>query len=166
MTEVKFYAMMPPNGSSSFSKDTSDKQMQETESSGPTHKLISNLKKYLKDGFYFSYSYDLTASLQRRKEFEDKNKDNSNIKPIDFQACDSRYFWNKSILQGFQENNVSIKWYTPLIQGHIGYILEPLGQYNIQVVLLSRRQHLRTGTRMNVRGLDDDGNVANFCETE
>lgn len=55
--------MTPPNGLSKFSKETSDKQMTETESGGPTHKLISNLKKYLKDGFYFSYSYDLTASL-------------------------------------------------------------------------------------------------------
>ncbi len=36
----------------------------------------------------------------------------------------------------------------------------------MEVVLISRRQHLRTGTRMNVRGLDDDGNVANFVETE
>lgn len=105
--------------------------MTETESSGPTHKLISNLKKYLKDGFYFSYSYDLTASLQRRKEFEKQTQDSPSVKPIDQLACDSRYFWNKAILQGFQENNVSIKWYTPLIQGHVGYIIEPLGIYNI-----------------------------------
>jgi hypothetical protein len=32
--------------------------------------------------------------------------------------------------------------------------------------MISRRQHLRSGTRMNIRGIDDDGNVANFVETE
>lgn len=48
----------------------------------------------------------------------------------------------------------------------MGNVLEPLGTHNIEVVLISRRQHLRTGTRLNVRGLDDEGNAANFCETE
>jgi hypothetical protein len=45
-------------------------------------------------------------------------------------------------------------------------VQEEIGNKAVEVVLISRRQHLRTGTRMNVRGLDDDGNVANFVETE
>ena len=32
--------------------------------------------------------------------------------------------------------------------------------------LISRRSCLNAGTRFNVRGTDDDGNVANFVETE
>jgi len=32
--------------------------------------------------------------------------------------------------------------------------------------LISRRSRKRAGTRYNARGLDDEGNVANFCETE
>ena len=119
----------------------------------------------MKDGFYISYDYDLTASRQRRIEFEEESKDKM-IEPIDFKACDSRYFWNKNIMQSFKENNIATCWYTPIIQGHVGYAIEPLGQYNIEVVLISRRQHLRTGTRLNVRGLDDDGHAGNFCETE
>ena len=31
---------------------------------------------------------------------------------------------------------------------------------------MSRRSKYRTGTRFFVRGSDDTGNVANFCETE
>jgi len=81
-------------------------------------------------------------------------------------ACDKRYFWNNSILLPLQENDVDVIWYTPLIQGHIGYVVEPLGAHNVEVLLISRRQHLRTGTRLNVRGLDDEGQVANFVETE
>lgn len=69
-------------------------------------------------------------------------------------------------MQGFQENKVNIRWYTPIIQGHVGYVSENIGNKPVEIILISRRQHLRTGTRMNVRGLDDDGNVANFVETE
>lgn len=90
--------MMPPNGQSSFARDSVDLSKEDTESSGPTYKLISNLKKYLKDGFYFSYNYDLTASLQRRSNFDKKHADSSVIRPIDHIACDGRYFWNKNIL--------------------------------------------------------------------
>ena len=32
--------------------------------------------------------------------------------------------------------------------------------------LISRRSNKRAGTRYNVRGIDDEGNVANFVETE
>lgn len=31
---------------------------------------------------------------------------------------------------------------------------------------MSRRSCKRAGTRYNARGIDDDGNVANFVETE
>lgn len=32
--------------------------------------------------------------------------------------------------------------------------------------LISRQSWKRTGTRFNIRGMDKNGNVANFCETE
>ena len=81
-------------------------------------------------------------------------------------ACDSRYFWNKNSYQPFRENDIDVKWYTPIICGYVGYCNEPLGATNVEITLISRRQTLRAGTRVNVRGLDDFGNVANFVETE
>jgi hypothetical protein len=36
----------------------------------------------------------------------------------------------------------------------------------IQFYLISRKSNKKAGTRYNSRGIDDDGNVANFCETE
>lgn len=36
----------------------------------------------------------------------------------------------------------------------------------MELILISRRSRLRAGTRYNARGVDDDGNVANFVETE
>jgi len=128
---------------------------------------IAKLKKYLKLGFYFSHDYDLTASRQRRLKFNSKlREENKEASPIDQAACDSRYFWNKAILQGFQENNVKAEWFVALIQGHVGCVEGLFGDARIHIILISRRQHLRMGTRLNVRGMDDHGNVGNFVETE
>ena len=34
------------------------------------------------------------------------------------------------------------------------------------MILISRRRYAMAGTRFNARGLDDEGNVANFVESE
>lgn len=34
------------------------------------------------------------------------------------------------------------------------------------MVIIARRRWLMGGTRFNARGIDDEGNVANFCELE
>ena len=36
----------------------------------------------------------------------------------------------------------------------------------LEMLLISRRRYAMAGTRYNARGLDDDGNVANYVETE
>lgn len=37
---------------------------------------------------------------------------------------------------------------------------------DLKLTLLSRRRNGMAGTRFNARGIDEDGNVANFVETE
>ena len=37
---------------------------------------------------------------------------------------------------------------------------------DVQLILISRRSRYRAGVRMHCRGIDDDGNVANYVETE
>jgi len=52
--------------------------------------MLDEVKKLFEDGFYFSYSYDLTCCRQRRvKWIESKKSD-----PIELIASDRRYFWN------------------------------------------------------------------------
>ena len=36
----------------------------------------------------------------------------------------------------------------------------------VDFIIISRRSCLRTGTRYNVRGIDEKGEVANFVDTE
>lgn len=58
---------------------------------------IEELKKYLSEGFYFSYGYDLTSSRQRRIKFlQEKVKD-----PMRIIASDHRYFWNVNLYKDF-----------------------------------------------------------------
>lgn len=58
---------------------------------------IDELKKYLTQGFYFSYGYDLTCSRQRRIKFlSEKSKDKLRII-----ASDSRYVWNSNLYKDF-----------------------------------------------------------------
>jgi hypothetical protein len=51
----------------------------------------------------------------------------------------------------------------PLIQGYVGHAKPTL---DIDLILISRRRWLLGGTRYNSRGIDDDGNTANFVESE
>lgn len=88
---------------------------------------IDELKKYLCDGFYFSYGYDLTASRQRRIKFlQEKSKDMMRII-----ACDHRYFWNCNLYNDFKDQNVDPRWFTPIIQGYIGLSAGKLGTRDI-----------------------------------
>jgi hypothetical protein len=60
---------------------------------------IDELKKYLSEGFYYSYGYDLTASRQRRIKFmQEKSKDMLRII-----ASDHRYFWNLNLYKDFRD---------------------------------------------------------------
>ena len=59
-----------------------------------------------------------------------------------------------------------MKWYSPVICGHVGFVAEQLGEYFLEFCVISRRQTMRAGTRLNVRGIDDHGHVANYVETE
>ena len=55
---------------------------------------------------------------------------------------------------------------TPVIRGHASSNKCKIGLTPGVMTLISRLSSLRAGTRFNARGIDDEGNVANFVETE
>lgn len=61
---------------------------------------------------------------------------------------------------------IPVGWRVNLIQGFVKGFSYYLNGKKLQLILISRRSRKRAGTRYNARGLDDEGNVANFCETE
>lgn len=81
-------------------------------------------------------------------------------------ASDKRYFWNLSLYRDLISQNIDTKWFTPLIQGYFGQASGLIGKVSVVLTLMSRRCHLRAGTRYNARGIDDFGYVGNQVETE
>ena len=77
------------------------------------------------------------------------------------------FIWNNDILKDFLLQRVSHRWFVPIIQGYVNneqglmYLQKP-----INLVLISRRSTGRVGTRFHSRGIDEQGNVSNFVETE
>jgi len=39
----------------------------------------------------------------------------------------------------FIECGVNVRWFTPMIQGHVAYIKGKLGEHEVELVLISRR---------------------------
>ena len=77
------------------------------------------------------------------------------------------FIWNYEILKDFVLQRISHRWLVPIIQGYcnneqeIMYLQKPLN-----MILISRRSTARAGTRFYSRGIDEQGNVSNFVETE
>ena len=74
ISEVKFYPMKPL-GTGSLADEVN--QVDGGSSGTPVYELVQRMKRYLADGFYFTYSQgerwthiDLTVSLQRRWQQE------------------------------------------------------------------------------------------------
>jgi phosphatidylinositol 4-phosphatase len=114
---------------------------------------IALLESLLKENsFYFSYTFDLTRNIQSNVS----NPDNS---------PEEHFWWNKYLsndLIHFKANEFIL----PIIRGFVEVENVQLESNHFVFGLISRQSCKRTGTRYNVRGIDQTGNVANFCETE
>lgn len=120
--------------------------------------------------FYFSYTYDLTNSYQRTSDiWQDRNLDQRNSVSVDvatikFHEYDKRFLWNNHVMSSFDCCNAADRYRLPFIFGFVK--INELSSDGSCLILISRRSVDRAGTRFNCRGLDYDGKVANFVETE
>ncbi|XP_067156421.1 phosphatidylinositide phosphatase SAC2 [Apteryx mantelli] len=137
------------------------------------------------DSFYYSLTYDLTNSVQRQSACEKTNL------PL-WRKVDDRFFWNKHMIEDLiSTDNAEVDfWIIPIIQGFV-QIEELVVNYSessddeksspetpqestcvddihptFLVALISRRSRHRAGMRYKRRGVDKNGNVANYVETE
>ncbi|KAI8905550.1 SacI homology domain-containing protein [Gorgonomyces haynaldii] len=130
--------------------------------------LLGNLKRIINSGhLYYSTSYDLTHSLQHNA-----------LKSVKTNATiiDDRYFFNQALsLPLLNSKSDCSPWISKSIAGFCGSIdmdcpivgidgVEKTRTYT--VVLVSRLNHRRLGTRYVRRGLDEEGNAANNVEME
>lgn len=135
-------------------------------------KLLS-IFKYLELGktFYFSYTYDITNTLQTNL-LRLRNGTNSaaNTQEASFIGCmehNERFVWNKLLLRPPLENDIAAyEWFQPIIHGFIDQASISIYGRKIYITIIARRSHHFAGARFLKRGVNDQGNVANEVETE
>ncbi|RUS30451.1 SacI homology domain-containing protein [Jimgerdemannia flammicorona] len=130
--------------------------------------------------FYFSYTYDLTHTLQYNMTRPPQTADN----------CESNYndmfIWNHYLLEnGFKSLKTNSEWILPIVHGFVEqtnciYAWARIEQMNVNYVdlfisvfgrnvfiaLIARRSRHFAGARYLKRGVSDKGYVANDVETE
>ncbi|KAK6454179.1 inositol-1,4,5-triphosphate 5-phosphatase [Scheffersomyces xylosifermentans] len=138
-----------------------------------------DLKKLLSNGsFYFSNDFDLTSLLQNRGISNTKLFEGAGVSKPRRPAVEHyrrEYMWNSFLMEELiqfksnldpyaQEAVDDNRFLTTVIRGFAKTI--PLNSSQDSLTIISKQSWRRAGTRFNVRGIDDDGHVANFVETE
>nr|POE46761.1 polyphosphoinositide phosphatase [Quercus suber] len=125
--------------------------------------ILNNLD--LSKSFYFSYSYDITHSLQhniirQRQAILDGQLEFS----PDFNAM---FVWNHHLLKpGIAVLKHPFDWCLPIVHGYIDQ--SPLSVFGrtVYLTIIGRRSRFFAGARFLKRGVNDLGYVANDVETE
>ncbi|KAK0315758.1 Inositol-1,4,5-trisphosphate 5-phosphatase 1 [Friedmanniomyces endolithicus] len=136
------------------------------------------IKKLLSGGsFYYSADFDLTKRLQDRS---------TGGSTVAIESLDAGFLWNTFMIQPLVDFRSRLsererdaldqsKILTSAIRGFAATVTVPASAsparmraegFPSHMTLISRLSCRRAGTRFNARGVDDDGNVANFVETE
>ncbi|KAJ3555857.1 hypothetical protein NP233_g12105 [Leucocoprinus birnbaumii] len=109
--------------------------------------------------------WDLTRRLQA--QWETREKDGQKAF---WETADDRFFWNRYLQSRFIDLTSSQQDFSPYILPIMygTFDLRPtlLHGRHMHLCLISRRSRFRAGTRYFRRGIDKDGHVANFNETE
>ncbi|GMG31144.1 unnamed protein product [Ambrosiozyma monospora] len=118
-------------------------------------KYVELLRAHLKNAtLFFSYDYDLTKSFGKQTT----------------PGVDSEFMWNyfasQSLIELAAKNPYAGNFVLPLIYGYAKFVRTSINLKPITFGLITRRSRFRAGTRYFRRGIDKDGHVANYNETE
>lgn len=137
-----------------------------------------DVQKLLGNGsFYYSTDFDLTNRLQDRP---------ADANTFDIDNFDAAFLWNSYMISPLvqfrsrllpheRETLDASRILTSAIRGFCQTMTIPQSTAPLKpensgmpsyLTVISRLSCRRAGTRFNARGIDDDGNVANFVETE
>ncbi|XP_034847934.1 synaptojanin-2-like [Mirounga leonina] len=120
---------------------------------------LTALRKILNSGvFYFSWpsdgsSFDLTVRAQKQGH--------------DSYEWGSSFFWNQLLHVPLRQHQVSCSdWLLKVICGVVSIRTVYASHKQAKACLISRISCERAGARFHTRGVNDDGHVSNFVETE
>ncbi|CAF4631571.1 unnamed protein product, partial [Rotaria sp. Silwood1] len=125
-------------------------------------KYLSMIELVLRtEAFYFSYTYDLTHTFQR---LQTSSPDFHSIPFLE--RADERFVWNRYLLSQFANDRIMARFALPIIHGFVAFSKFNINGHSFSYGVISRRSTYRAGTRLFIRGIDNNGRVANFVETE
>ncbi|OWF37982.1 phosphatidylinositide phosphatase SAC1-like [Mizuhopecten yessoensis] len=134
-----------------------------------TEKQIMDNRTYLSmielalktESYYFSTTYDITHSLQR---LQNTSPDFLSM-PL-HERADARFLWNGHLMKELTQQPELGRYCLPILLGFITVKSCNINNKPFDYILISRRCIYRAGTRFYVRGIDTEGQVANYVETE
>mmetsp|Transcript_3958 Transcript_3958/g.13260 ORF Transcript_3958/g.13260 Transcript_3958/m.13260 type:complete len:1368 (+) Transcript_3958:83-4186(+) len=123
--------------------------------------------------YYYSYSYDLSRSVQQNLadaiRFKQSGKPGPASRPF-YTEKDPlkhhRFVWNHFHMGPFLKREALQRWCLPIIHGFFQNTKCSSSGWTFEVALIARRSRFYAGTRYKKRGLNVDGHVANDVETE
>lgn len=126
--------------------------------------ILNNLD--LTRSFYFSYSYDITRTLQHNICRE--RKANQDGRPSNYsQDYNTMFIWNNHLLDPALSNlKRPWEWCLPIIHGYVDQAKLSVYGRHVYITIIARRSRFFAGARFLKRGANDIGYVANDVETE
>ncbi|CAJ0636767.1 6615_t:CDS:10 [Entrophospora sp. SA101] len=133
-------------------KDPIDKRVMDARI---TKEIVSLFRS---NGFFFSYEIDLTTSLQKQNE---KRATSYNL-PL-WEQVEKTFWWNEHMLKNLIKNEFH-SWILPIMQGFVQAEMCEIEGREFDFILISRRSRDRAGLRYQRRGINENGDVANFVD--
>ncbi|KAI4702883.1 hypothetical protein J4E81_001756 [Alternaria sp. BMP 2799] len=136
---------------------------------------LSLLKTLIKTSpLFFSYSFDITNTFQRQAHLDPAT-------PL-WKRADDRFYWNRFVSSdlidfrgglsgGYGRHSSGHQpgadpYILPVMYGMLEIKNTSIKGTPLTFILITRRSRLKAGTRYFSRGIDENGNVSNFNETE
>ena len=108
--------------------------------------------------FYFSHEYNLTKSLAENAK---DSFARSRIEYSKEQFCFNTVYSGEILRLGLSA------WIASFICGYVHQTeVVQLANKSMSIIIISRKDKIRSGTRYLSRGTDEEGNASNFVETE
>ena len=137
-------------------------------------KILNDLKSGISNKFNMrnsslnNFFSQLNYTMGNNK-FQISDNIEHNLKRI-YLTSYEKYFFNKNLYKRFltqvTKEPIDYCFIMPIICGYIGIFSYELDGSQLDFILISRRSQNHCGTRYNTRGINDDGHVANYCESE
>ena len=126
--------------------------------------ILNNLD--LTRSFYYSYSYDITRSLQHNITRE-RTALIDGLPTSTYDDYNSMFVWNSHLIKPAEGAlHDTFDWCRPIIHGYIDQAAISIYGRTAHITIIARRSRFFAGARFLKRGANDLGYVANDVETE